>query len=124
MFLYLSKDEEFQRLFAKDKILNELAAQGKEDTEEFQQRVDEVIVDYLVSKNKIPEYQREYWVAYLKYHVPDIKKKTKRMSRGERCLFFLCFGIICAQFTSSWFVMLAIAICASILLEAIFPSNE
>lgn len=123
MFSDLTNDDEFQKIFAKDEILNELEAQGKEDTEEFQHRVDEVVVDYLISKNKIPECQREYWTEYLKYHIPDIQKKTKRMSRGEKCIFFICLGIICAHFTSSWLLMLAIGIGASILLEAIFPTE-
>lgn len=124
MFLDLSNDEEFQKVFAKDEILNEMEAQGKEDTEEFQYRVDEIIVNYLVSKNKIPECQREYWVAYLKYHKPDIKKKTKRISNMERFIFFVCLGIVCAQYIESWLVLIAIATATSILFNAVFPSKD
>ena len=114
-FCNLSKDEEFQRLFAKDKILNKLQDEGNDNTIEYEHRVDEVIVDYLVSKNRIPECQREYWVAYLKYHKPDVRKQ-KGLNGWKRLAFFFLTGSILSFFIDSWILLIAICLALCILI--------
>lgn len=51
LILELEEDEEFQKLFAEDKVLNELEEQGKE--EEFDLRMCQLIADYLFEKGKL-----------------------------------------------------------------------
>ena len=51
MIAELTTDEEFQKLFAEDKVLNELEEQGNK--KEFDYRVCQLVVDYLITKGKI-----------------------------------------------------------------------
>lgn len=61
--LALIEDEEFQKLFAEDNVLNEL--QGKQNEKMLDYRMCQLVVDYLISKKKINRHLRSFWLDVL-----------------------------------------------------------
>ena len=56
----LTDDDEFQKIFAEDKILDEAKDQKERDY-----RICQLVVDYLISKGKMKKFFREFWITAL-----------------------------------------------------------
>ena len=56
----LTDDDQFQKIFAEDKILDQAKDQKERD-----HRICQLVVDYLISKGKLKKFFREFWITAL-----------------------------------------------------------
>lgn len=59
----LTEDDQFQQIFAEDQLLKKY--QENQQSNKIDYRICQLVVDYLISKGKLKQFFREFWIKVL-----------------------------------------------------------